>query len=115
MKKSIQTLVFALLLGVAFTSCKKKDATPACFETAFVGITYTNTAGESYKVETAECSSIKLKNATLSGSITATYTVTAGSPGAYTLSNPLFGNVSMAITATTLTLGGDVVFVGTKK
>ncbi len=119
MKKSLQSLVFALLLGVVFVSCKKSETVVPCFDEAFKGITYTNDANtKSFKIENVACKTVTLKETSfgLNGSTSFTYdvTVTAGGSGAYTLGTP-GGDVSMAITTTTLNMGGAIVFVGTKK
>ncbi len=119
MKKAIQSLIFALLLGVIFVSCKKSETVVPCFDETFKGITYTNADNtKSFKIENVACKTVTLKETSfsLSGSTSFTYdvTVTAGGTGSYTLGTPA-GDASMAITATTLNMGGAIVFAGTKK
>ena len=120
MKKSIQSLVFSLLLGVILVSCKKKeDAVAPCFDEAYKSITYTNAANnKSFKIENVACKVVTLKesNFSISDNSSATYevAVTGGSPGNYTM-NIAGSTINMAITATTMKITGAFSFDGVKK
>lgn len=126
MKKSIQTLVFALLLGVAFTSCSKKsDVSPVCFEDAFSPVTYKSGSGDSdVKVQKNSCTSVTLfytiKNvsgATNTETVEVALTNLASGRYVGTTKGTLIipsGSIVMEISATKLTVGGAFLFTGTK-
>ena len=126
MKKSIQTLVFALLLGAAFVSCKKKDdVIVTCYEDALSPITYKSSVDDSdIKVQKNTCTDLTLfyttKNANgVPSTQGLKVTLTSGANGSYAgtttgdLSTPA-GAISIAATPTTLSVGGALVFTGRK-
>ena len=118
MKKSIQSLVFSLLLSVILVSCKKADTAP-CFDEAYKSITYTNAVNDrSFKIENVACKTVTLKESkfTITSNLDNTYgvTVTGGTAGNYTLDTP-GGSVNMVITATTMKMTGAITFDGVKK
>ncbi len=125
MKKSIQTLVFALLLGVSVVSCKKKDDVVAvCYEDVLSPITYkSSTNASDIKVQKNSCTDLTLFYTTRSanGSLTEDIkvTITTGANGSYTgtttggLVTPS-GSISIVASATTLSVSGAIVFTGTK-
>lgn len=116
MKKFTQFLVFAFLFGAILVSCKKKEDVVPCFDAAYKGITYVNAGNDrSIKIESVDCKTVVFKDFSISGTMNITATVTGGTAGAYTMNNPLFGDFSVAISATSLNIGGGITFSGTKK